>query len=1442
MVRILGETGLSIRILGEDQTQTEDQGVEIDPYAAGNRRRDESRIAATGSIPAEGDLATEVQLSQDAQNTAQVGVREILTEQELDAQTASQRIQEIIDTQETVKFSDYWELERQALAEKSPEFGALQALSALKFQYMVETLEDRIRQEKPASAGGKVASWFDRYVLRGSTLGALEGLSLRSKREGDKFAAALAGTMSFQDFQVFLDENIDSALEEGFFFDGNYAALQDLLTNSIRRGNNDKVISEFLWSTLDVAFPVVSYGSVVKTAKALTRLGKARTIATQAGLTGGHKAATEVAEAVAKVTDDAENLAGMSIRMTDPIADEAPVRPLLSAAQDAQTHTNVFNAVDSYVQRALGSAYDKTKVFEYVATRAKAISNTVNRPVSDVFFDYRTNTITARFGGFKTGGPVSKAIAERISDGIPEATIVQLDDAGKLFTVEIKEVVDMDKFVKLGHTPVQAVGNVVSRLATKVLGNRFTAGSYLRDTDVLTDLVQRAETGSTKVQEALSVFGKPLTKLSSSQIEDIGEVVLDLQSGGQASRRTWFTEDQFVDAYTAKFGKKPSRKVVEGYNSLIELSDYAYVTRASVMIRDMQRKGFRQIGVVIGDNYDVATGLRLQTLPDDATHVVEATTGRVIEVDKYRGPKKNIFKLDFEVGDGLAETRYVVDTDTINPLSASDVLGYNAGGSRINPEANFFVSFEVDGKIVRVAMSTYSQKEAKLAAQELQNLFDAYRTGTLTDDVVRANNSWHKMVETAADFEKVVADEGWDLTKEIKVNQRERDAKVFVGDNSDVFVSGGSLEEFALFSGRRNDKPLLHFGGARTYNDNPVNSVLNQVNSASRKLTYETYNDAAIASLAKAVKEIVGTQQGYSLRDYFYNMETLLPKGSRSDLVETLLERKRIFENRMGVLSDGEQWAQKYVDRMTESLYDLTGLKVKVNSPTGQLTKFGFFSTFFGDVFQIALQSSQAAAIVAMHPITGIKGMNLGRLLMKTTDLPQGEMLDLMIQRMSKTFDIPEQDIRDLRQAFLDIGRYEIDPENVAEGFQGASIGLSSRSRKLRVATNSTGKAWDSASKAGLYFFNKGEQISRVSAFGTAALEWRKINPNGKFTSEQALSWISNKEQALTLHMTQANKGAIQQGLLKVPTQFYSFLLRTLEGVFIGKNLTQQERIMLLAYMGPLWGLTGMGLSGTVDKLNESLGVEADSFAGETVRNGPIEAMLDWAFGGDLDIGLASRLSMGDAITDVFRSFQQESMFEVLAGAGGGKTGSALANVFSAFSNILTGNGHYGTLQLAEALREVKVLDNAAKVQGILAHDVYQSKTGKRIKGLDLSVAETIGIALGIPSGEVQDYYTYDSIRYGSNQSYLKRSKALTSIQNELWVAIQDGDTDRVASLSKAIEAVIEVSDLTEKQKGTLRSQVLQGFKENTTLDMYTKLLRMGLTDEAQAFSKLVGQ
>ena len=145
------------------------------------------------------------------------------------------------------------------------------------------------------------------------------------------------------------------------------------------------------------------------------------------------------------------------------------------------------------------------------------------------------------------------------------------------------------------------------------------------------------------------------------------------------------------------------------------------------------------------------------------------------------------------------------------------------------------------------------------------------------------------------------------------------------------------------------------------------------------------------------------------------------------------------------------------------------------------------------------------------------------------------------------------------------------------------------------------------------------------------------------------------------------SRADIQQGILRVPTQFYSYMLRSFEGVFIGKDLSDLERIRLAAMIGPFYGMTGIGAtsltSSTVDALNaylpDSFQVEEGSDAFRLIKNGPIDAIFAWADDtllGDAapEVSIASRVSLGDGVVDTYRNYRDANVFEIIGGAGTG--------------------------------------------------------------------------------------------------------------------------------------------------------------------------------------------
>ena len=1454
MATLLGERTVEAKILGdEDVVPSPDT---VDPNSASTERRDTAVLGATGKLPEELENIPAL-VSEEVQTTLATQLSD-LTETYADVEDSAEDLQDQAGKgTDLVTVTDYFDNSFHAMA--NPALSKAQNLAAMKYQITVEKLTDAIQKRTAETTAGSVINWVDRYLIRQFPIGAFEDLTMKRANVSEQFARAISGNMSVQEYDVFLNDNLEEFLEQGVLFSDNPMAVQDLLSSIEKFGNDDFAVAEALLGAVDL-LPIASLATVPakagarvikanKLAKTINAIAKSPTAATRAGALNGPEAATRVAENIAARSDEAENLAGMGPRITDPMGDKAPVRPLGEAALRNQTAMQVTKEAYEYTRTALGDIFDRPKLDEYIATRVTALNNTLNRGVMDINLDQELGRITATMGHPRTGKPITREAAERYAEDVPEATVVAIDESKGAYGIQVSEVIDMDQFVKAdNYNNLLEVEDVSNRLFGRLFQKSPFSGFHLQDNANATNLAYRAESGAVRIGQIQKPMLDKINKLSGRQIDDVGSIIERLQSKDLASKRNWFTDDEFIDMWKASHkGAAPSAKVLDGYRALVDLADHTYHLRATSMIRRMHAEGYRRISVNIGGEVRYTAGKQVDELPESATSFIDAKTGARLYKSEYDGPMANVFKIDIDVGG----TSYVVDTDVVRPLDPSDALGYNAGGPRINPEAtDFVVLLDVDNKPLKVALSASSTKSARLAATQMDNIYRSAKAGNLTDDVVKANNKWNPSLTSVADFEEFLQQSGLDFSVDgLQFSSKVRDEQVFTGAADDVFVPNASLDEFVLYSNRRNDAPLTHFGGRSTVNDNPINGILNQANTEGRRLAFSTYNQAVEVSLGKKVKQMVApnsTDTDY--RKYYRQMEQILPEKSSNPVVRTLLERKRITELRNGVDGLGDWWATRIVRSLSNVVYDTIGVKFNPSNPSHAVNSFGFFSTFFADPFQFLLQSAHSMNIVAMAGLDdGLQGMNMGRILMQSLQL-EGKQLDIVMERLGKLNGYTKAEMDEIRQLFIDMARYEVDPTNYVDGFQAPSNSVArSRTPAARAVGNSVGKAWEKSKGAGLYFFNKGEQISRVSGFGAAVRKWKAENKGKSILSDEGRTWVSNKEQAYTLQMTNMSRGMAQQGLLRVPTQFYSYMLRSFEAVFVGKNLTTAERMKLAAMIGPFWGMTGVGATRLASPMAEGLNaylpedfqVEPGSDAYRLIKNGPADALFAWA--GDTLVGdaapevsAASRLSLGDGVVDTFRNYRDASVLEIAGGAGGGKAGGALVDFAQTLGAIKRGDEILITEKSMELFRSFKFVDNIAKAYGIYQHNIYSSRTGNEVdaKFNDIDALFTLA---GVPLEEVQQVYDAKDVIYNSNRVYRQYSKEIDNRINSFWRAVNDRDPELASEHMESIKlSVSRFTGLTPEQRRDLQEQVMRGFSNTTTHERVEQLRRMGREFEAE--------
>ena len=1504
MATILGQGIIKSVFLGDDEEETNVTPIE-DPRSSAVERKDTAVLGATGKLPEELEIPhaeiterVNVALSAAVSSYTDEGAEVYETAEELQDQAKK--------GSDLVSIGDYFDNSFHAM--DNPRLTSAQNLASMKYQLTVDKLTDAIQDRAASTNAGSVLNWFDRYILRQFPIGAFEDLTMKRKNVSEEFARALAGNMSMEEYETLLDTRLDEYLGQGVLFADNPAAVADLYATIERFGNNDIAVTEAIIGAIDI-FPFVSAGfsigaksvkagknlitlsqnsakpsskgaitittskgsdgkevvelrvdgkvvetsdsisEIRKIAKTITDISQSPTASTRAGVINGPDAATDVAENIAARSDDPENLASMGPSLTDPLSDNAPVRPLGQAAMNNHTATQVTKEAFEYVGRTMGDIYDQKLLQEYITTRVSNIASTLNRGVINSKLDGRTEKLTVLLGHPKTGKALTKDAAEKYAENVPEANVVAINADKGAYAVQVDEVIKMDDFIRTDkYAQLQHVEGVTGKLFSKLFQRLPTSGYHLLDNADATNLAYRAESGAVRLNQLNKPMIDQVNKMSGKEIDEVGDIIQRLQSQDLSSQRNWFTDDEFSDLWRADHkGIAPSQKVLDGYRALVNLSDHTYHLRATSLVRRMHANGYRRITVNVGGEETFLAGKKLGELPSDVNEFIDADSGVKFTKDDYDGPMVNVFEIDMDIG-GI---KYVVDTRTIKPLEPEDALGYNAGGPRVNPEAtDFVVMLDKDGKPLKVALSASSTKSATTAAKQMGNLYRALKAGVLSDDLVKANNSWYPALTKVKDFEDFAIDAGLNLdVDDLQFATKRRDENIFTAGQEDAFVPNGSLTEFAIFSNRRNDNPLIHFGGLSTANDNPINAVLNQVNTESRRLAFSNYNDAIQVSLGKKIKQLAEPNSpNINYRAYYRNIENYLPKDSTNPIIRKIYERKNITEMRQGAEGWGDKWADRVSQDMSNLVYDNIGVKFNPSNPAHALTNFGFKTTFFADPFQMLLQAAHSINIVGMAGLDdGIKGAVMGNLLLKSLKL-EGKPLDIMLDRMAKRFGYSKDEMTEVRQLFIDSARYEIDPTNLIEGYQAPTNSISrSRKKTARVVGNTLNKGWEKTMNAGMFFFNKGEQITRVTSFGAAVRKWKAQNPDKSILSPEGRTWVTNKEQAYSLNMTNMSRSQVQQGLLRVPTQFYSYMLRSFEGIFIGKDLTVRERMGFAAMVGPFFGMTGLGLSSAtssaVDSMNsylpDDMQIEAGNDMYRLVKNGPIDALFAWAddrLVGDRapEVSAASRVSLGDGVVDTFRNYRDASALEIVGGAGGGKAGDALVDFAQTLGAIKRGDEIVVKEKTIELFRNFKFVDNLSKAYGILQYGTYSSKTGARIDA-NFTNMDALFAAAGIPLEEVQQVYDSKDIIYSSNKTYRQYSKEIDNRINLFWDAVNNQDAERANEYMDSIYlSISRFTGLSPELRQRLRDQVLRGFSDTTTFERVEQLRRIGRATEAE--------
>lgn len=1247
---------------------------------------------------------------------------------------------------------------------------------------------------------GKTGHFIDRYFLRYLPIGMVEDITKRSERKGADLLQA-AVTMSPEDYRTYIKEYIAELSDEGFLTGDNLFALQDGFQEALNSGYDPEANLNAALALGELALGV---GQLAKSAR-LKRLQRAKT-------------APEVDAAVSGVDDAADSVAAATTNgvATDTIResivpsvvnlDTPAKRPSNGGTIDVALTPNtsranrildlnriVEGAKESIETGAAGRVVDNTTVLARLQQIRKAADDKYANPVVDFgintdAFDNKTAVLflgTKKGNVFKAG---AKRHAEKAASEIEGGTVVPVTKDGQEgFVVQVAQRINTEDLIKAEPESLDSVyGDIVREITSK-----YTGSARVRDIEKLSTLATQGEGVSSRISQLAKPAIDSFSALKDSDKRIVSRISEQLRDDPTKSfKREWYTREEFTREYSKlSGGTLPSEKVRKAWAKFQELSDAAWIFKANTILqRYIAQKGW---AVHLTDEIS-SPGFKVDNVAEGTEFVYDAKRGYAARVGAETDEAKSIYKLDGPIEIDGRQVEYVMDPKSIRILEFDDVLGYNAGGNRTNVHANYFVLFADEGKRTKALMSTFSQDEATRAVDQLNEIKKARAKGTLTDEIVQKNNDWNPEITTVDELNALISTKKWDLDgRTLAYRARDED----IVDDVTHPLKGSTAADYISTDMRRMDEVLMEFGGAPSYNVDPLHSVVQSFGSAANVLAMRASTANAIHSwlaTARRRSDLVDLNPDYNSNPYLQFSEAIV-KGKSPD-ASRLKELQDIAKRRMGIKDDMGERMERFGQKALESLYGTTGLRYGSIPVADTLLKVGFQSAFgFFNVSQFFMQGFHAIAIMAMSPRHGIKGAGLTIPLRMA--LNSGKSQPEAMARLARASGLSIEDATELATYVKTSGRNIIDGDAIEQG-TGIGYGMDSN------LTYYPKKALD----AGLVFFHQGERLSRLTGINTAFLEYKAKFPGKSALSDHGRSWITRREQDLTLNMTTQARSYLQYGpggMLKVPTQWLSFSFRVMEAIAFGnKGLSRGERARLFLTLGPLFGTTGLGFANASDYFAESLGVKPDSGANVAIRYG----LIDWVVGQTtgIDTAMASRLAPADAFVDLYGKIlgDDKSFREVTLGPSGAIAGGAL----EAFGKVMVDAWHLRPVSLSEdavkLLRQPSGIDSIAKAYGVYNNGYYQSKTGTYFPE-PLKPSDIVQILMGFTPLEVVEFQQRRTQVYNGSKDFRAFSNEMNKKAEEAFMMIEHGgpdETTRGLQMLKEINSQVKLSGFSKVQ------------------------------------------
>jgi hypothetical protein len=1313
-------------------------------------------------------------------------------------------------------------------------------------QMKADEISKRTEEATGDSFGEKAFDFVDRYLFRqGVGGGVLEDLSGRSSRKSREILAAMAN-LSPEEFTKWFDAYGEEVASEGFFTGNNIFAAKQLQEELQLKGFDPSADQKVFGAVFDIATGAIAGGvtkAVTASARKLGSIVKANTavarVTAAAGSEAGGKAGLNILGTQAHPPTLGAMGPGTHNLVPDPVLPPNSVWTRLVAGNEL-----VAEIKHVYQSNALGRVVPlevvEAEALRLAQKRVDSISNILhnNSIRSDGFGNHSS---IALFGKIADGEPFlpfrrtkdspwepTASLKQRALDIGDNARVVPFDenDISKGYLIEVTDPIDVVGLVPGVDSALVEAHGLIRGTIGRVFGGSFSGSTATRDAKRSADLGYIGESGESALRQAARPYEKAFESRPAKSKFAIRAVYSELRDGLHADTRVHYTEDQFKALYQQKHpnGTPATDKDYAAYHALTTIEDAAWIQKSVVELQRYIHSGYVSV-VETGPGINVpAKRIAKADIPAD-DFIKDIKRNRVHTRDLWGDDLAEdaiVWRLDSRLDTG---EQYITAPSSVRAIEHTDVVGYNPGGTRSNPRAKFFVVIGAEGGRLKTLLSATTEKSARRAELEIDTISKAaVRNDPDIDRIIKENNHWNPDIDSRAAWDAWLKKEGWDLGRGT-IRVRERDYALLPNDLGGGTVHRGStLSDFITNELRRSDKVLPHFGGSRAYNIDPAFAVAGQYASAAHTFANRAWSVGAMNGWVKKALEtnpewFPPNAVNSSNYDQLFR-DAVIPGGSTSSYVTRMRELRNITLRRMNTKDEATLMFERGADKVEQYVFDITGASVRIPNVINIALKMGFQTTFgFLAPAQLFMQAFHATTIIAISPLYGFKGAASVVGVKSMLKAPDKATYNLLRTRFSKRFGISEAQTEELMEYTRTSGRNVVGGETMEDG-SAVGRGLSSwngedlRYSARRAAIAKVSSLANEGLEAGTYFFKAGERISRLTAINTAAFEHFAKHPTIGILSEKGRSMVASREGVLSFNMTTKSRGAIQSGLLKVPTQWISYTLRSMEAIFFGKDLSKWERRRLFTVMMPFYGLSGFGGASAAGYIAEQVGLtdESNPAIYTLLKTGFLDAMMVELMGAENAPALGGRLAPFGFISE-FRDKISQNELSALGGPSMEIGGNILGAFWDTMGHLANGRTTLFTEDLMKVLRQPSGIDGFFKAAGILRYGIYKSKNGTPVPG-EMTITNAISVVLGITPLRVTEYWGAFGDVYRTDKYLSQVRKETGKRADEASLLYDIGTEDSIARGNRLIEETIDLINVlgaSEFDREALRKSLARG-------------------------------